>query len=153
MKTWVLQKYRPVWIAAESLYDKISSMPSLGSKDLSLDFLLLACPLGWIGATQISGRSCEVKCPNEGMHPCNHYLQAKHSYGKISIRSPVWLKLITCCFLQGRSHILLLSLVCYLDCKLFWAASSFSIFKWASSSRVFYLTTSGQWGLVSSWFF
>lgn len=57
----MLQKYWPVWIAAESLYDKISSMSSLGSKDLSLDFLLLACPLGWIEPTQISGRSCEVK--------------------------------------------------------------------------------------------
>lgn len=77
----MLQKYWPVWIAADSLYDKIVlSISSLGSKDLSLDFLLLACPLGWTGATQISGRSGEVKWPNEGMHPCNQALCKQNTH-------------------------------------------------------------------------
>lgn len=49
-------------------------MSLLGSKDVSLNSLLLACALG---ATQVSGRSCEVKWPNEGIHPCDQAHMAK----------------------------------------------------------------------------
>lgn len=71
---------------------------------------------------QISDRLCEIKGHNGGMHLCNQALRKQNTYMAKSQITCV-LEVNPMLLFAEEGVILLLPLVCYLDCKLFWAGT------------------------------